>query len=106
MADAVVEYAKNHQNVDFLHVWLADGTRNHCECEECVKMRPSDWYMMIMNEIDEELAKKNLKTRIVFIAYVDTLWGPEKVTIKNPERLSLLYAPVTRSTPPPLPKTA
>ena len=97
MADAVVAYAKNHQNVDFLHVWLADGTHNHCECEECVKMRPSDWYMMIMNEIDEKLEKEGLQTRIVFIAYVDTLWGPEKIAIKNPKRFSLLYAPITRS---------
>ena len=97
MADAVVEYAKNHQNVDFLHVWLADGTRNHCECEECAKMRPSDWYMMIMNEIDEKLEAAGLDTRIVFIAYVDTMWGPEKVAIKNPKRFSLLYAPISRS---------
>lgn len=97
MADAVVAYAKKHQNVDFLHVWLADGTRNHCECEECVKMRPSDWYMMIMNEIDEKLEAEGLQTRIVFIAYVDTLWGPEKVAVKNPKRFALLYAPITRS---------
>ena len=97
IAKAVAEYAETHSNSDYLHVWLADGNLNHCECEECRKMRPSDWYMMIMNEIDEELTKKNLNTRIVFIAYVDTLWGPEKVTIKNPERFSLLYAPVTRS---------
>ena len=97
MADAVVAYAKNHSNVDYLHVWLADGTRNHCECEECAKMRPSDWYMMIMNEIDEKLEKEGLDTRIVFIAYVDTLWGPEKVAIKNPGRFSLLYAPITRT---------
>ena len=60
-------------------------------------MRPSDWYMMIMNEIDEKLEKAGLDTRIVFIAYVDTLWGPEKVAIKNPKRFSLLYAPITRS---------
>lgn len=97
MADAVVAYAKKHSNVDYLHVWLADGTRNHCECEECAKMRPSDWYMMIMNEIDEKLEKEGLDTRIVFIAYVDTLWGPEKVAIKNPKRFSLLYAPITRT---------
>ena len=97
IAKAVAEYAETHSNSDYLHVWLADGNLNHCECEECKKMIPSDWYMMIMNEIDEELSKKNLNTRIVFIAYVDTLWGPEKITIKNPERFSLLYAPVTRS---------
>ena len=96
-AKTVADYAENHENSDFLHVWLADYNHNHCECEECKKMRPADWYMMIMNEIDEELTKRNLDTRIVFIAYVDTLWGPEQVEIKNPKRFSLLYAPVTRS---------
>ena len=33
MADCVVQYAENHQNIDYLHVWLADTSRNHCECE-------------------------------------------------------------------------
>jgi len=97
MVKGIVEYAKKHTNVDYLHVWLADGSRNHCECEECQKMRPSDYYLMIMNELDEELTKEGLATRIVFIAYVDTLFSPEKVTINNPKRFSLLYAPITRS---------
>ena len=97
MADAVVDYAEKHQNVDYLHVWLADLSNNHCECENCKKMRPSDWYMMIMNEIDEKLTAKGLDMRIVFIAYVDTLFAPEKVTLKNPERFLLLYAPISRS---------
>jgi len=93
----VANYAENHQNVDYLHIWLADGQRNHCECEECVKMLPSDWYMVMMNELDEELTRRQLNTRIVFIAYIDTLWGPEKISLKNPERFSLLYAPISRS---------
>ncbi|MBR2365802.1 MAG: DUF4838 domain-containing protein [Oscillospiraceae bacterium] len=97
MADAVVAYAEKHTNVDYLHIWLADLDNNHCECEECQKMRPSDWYMMIMNEIDEKLTAKGLDTRIVFIAYVDTLFAPEKVTLNNPERFLMLYAPITRS---------
>ncbi len=97
MADSIVKYAKTHKNVDYLHVWLADGVRNHCECEECQKMRPTDYYMMIMNEIDEKLTALNLDTRIVFIAYYDTLFAPEKVKVNNPKRFSLLYAPITRS---------
>lgn len=97
MAQSIADYAENHSNVDYLHVWLADGTRNHCECEECKKFPPSDYYLMIMNEIDEILTERGLSTRIVFIAYVDTMFPPEHVTIKNPERFSLLYAPITRS---------
>ncbi len=97
MAKGVADYAESHSNVDFIHVWLADGTYNHCECAECRKMIPSDHYIGMMNEIDAELTARKLKSRIVFIAYVDTLWGPEHITIKNPERFSLLYAPITRS---------
>ena len=97
MAEGVVDYAKKHANVDYLHVWLADGLRNHCECEECQKARPSDFYLMIMNEIDERLNEAGLSTRIVFIAYFDTMFPPEYVKIHNPKRFSLLYAPITRS---------
>ena len=97
MAKSIVEYAKNHKNVDYLHIWLADSKRNHCECEQCRKARPSDFYMMIMNEVDELLTQEGLDTRIVFIAYVDTMFAPKTVTIRNPERFSLLYAPITRS---------
>ncbi len=97
MADSIVDYAEKHANVTYLHVWLADGHHNHCECEECKKAVPSDYYLMIMNELDEKLAAKGLATRIVFIAYFDTLFPPEEVKIANPRRFSLLYAPITRS---------
>ena len=97
MATYIADYAQQATNVDYLHVWLADGSRNHCECEECVKLRPSDYYLMIMNELDGILTERGLSTRIVFICYVDTLWAPEKIRIENPQRFSLLYAPIHRS---------
>ena len=97
MAKGILDYAKNHRNVDYLHVWLADGSRNHCECPECQKARPSDFYLMIMNELDGLLTREGLSTRIVFIAYVDTMFAPRTVQIRNPQRFSLLYAPITRS---------
>ena len=97
MAKEVAQYAATHRNIDYLHVWLSDGARNHCECEECVKMRPSDWYILLMNEIDRELTRLELDTRIVFICYTDTMFAPERITIDNPKRFSLLYAPIARS---------
>ena len=97
MAQAIADYAENHQNVSYIHVWLADGSRNHCECEECRKLRPSDYYIMIMNELDEELTRRNLASKIVFIAYVDTLFAPRQEKIRNPGRFALLYAPIQRS---------
>ena len=93
---AVVDYAEKHRNVDFLHVWLADSYNNHCECEECQKKLPSDWYVIMMNELDKMLEEKGLNTRIVFICYVDTSWPPIVEKLDNPRRFSLLVAPISR----------
>lgn len=97
VADYVAKYAAEHSNVDFLHVWLSDGYNNHCECEECVKKTPSDWYMELMNDIDERMSELKLDTKIVFLAYVDTTWAPETSFIKNPDRFAFMLAPFTRS---------
>ena len=92
----VADYAELATNVDYLHIWLADSSNNHCECDECRKMIPTDWYITLMNEVDEELTKRQLDTRIVFICYVDTTWAPEKISLKNPDRFSLLVAAISR----------
>ena len=104
----ICNYADNHKNITHLHVWLADGHNNHCECDECRKMNPSDWYMVLMNELDVELDRRNNDMKIVFISYVDTLWAPLKEKIKNPKRFALLFAPIFRNMsetlPDPLPE--
>ena len=97
VADYVASYAEGHSNIDYLHVWLADAYNNHCECDECRKKTPSDWYMVLMNDIDDALSAKGLNTRIVFIVYVDTTWPPVTERIKNPERFAILLAPISRS---------
>ncbi len=97
VAKYIAEYAYKHQNVDYLHVWLADGTSNHCECEKCREKTPSDWYVMLLNEIDERLSEKNLATRIVFICYTDTTWAPTVERIHNTKRFSFLLAAITRT---------
>lgn len=94
---AIADYAEKSPFVHFLHVWLADSRNNHCECEECRKKIPSDWYAMLMNEIDALLTERGLDTRIVFCVYYDTAWAPREVTIKNPDRFSMLLGAITRS---------
>ncbi len=96
ITDMIVDYAANHTNMTFLSVYLADGSRNHCECEECVKMRPADWFWTVLNEADAKLTARNLPTRLTFISYMDTYFAPEKVRINNPKRFVMTYAPITR----------
>ncbi len=93
----VADYAENHSYIDYLHVWLADAKNNHCECDKCAKKTVSDWYIVLMNEIDRELTRRNINTRIVFIVYLDTTWAPLEEKIENPSRFTLLLAPITRS---------
>ena len=57
---------------------------------------PADFYVMLLNEIDEALADRNLDTRIVYIAYTETFWAPEVERLKNPKRFALLFAPSSR----------
>lgn len=101
----VCDYAASHGAADYFHVWLSDGMNNHCECEECQKKTTSDWYVITMNELDEELTHRKLDTRIVFISYNDTVWAPITERIKNVPRFSLLTAPVGRKYTETLPKT-
>ena len=96
ITDMIVDYASNHTNMTFLRISMSDGARNHCECEECVKMRPADWFWTLLNEADEKLTAKNLPTRLTFSSYTDTYFAPETVRIKNPKRFVMTYAPITR----------
>jgi len=97
VVDYIVNYASAQNNVDYLHVWLGDNHNNHCECENCQEKIPSDWYMILMNELDAALTAAKLKTHIVFIVYVDTYWPPKTERIQNPDRFTMLFAPITRS---------
>lgn len=97
MSDAVADYCAQRPEVDYIHVWLADGYNNHCECENCVKKRPSDWYIDILNLIDEKMTAKGLKTKVVFLMYFDLYWPPVESKLRNPERFVLMFAPITRT---------
>ena len=92
----VADYAERATNVDYLHIWLGDGMNNHCECPECQKKTTSDWYVILLNEIDEELTRRKLNTRLVFIVYNDTIWAPVEEKIKNDKRFTLLLATINR----------
>ncbi len=96
LIDYIADYAQNHDNVDYLHIWLADGSNNHCECAECLKFIPSELYVQLLNELDKELTRRKINTKIVFICYSDLVWAPVKEKIENTERFLLLFAPITR----------
>lgn len=92
----LVDYLEKKPYIDFLHVWLSDAMNNQCECENCRKKIPTDFYVQMLNELDFELTKKNVDTKIIFIMYVDTFWPPEVTRFLNPDRFILTTAATGR----------
>lgn len=97
MIQLIVDYAKDRQDVDYLHVWLSDARNNICECEECQKEIPSDQYVKILNQLDEVLTEEGLETKICFLLYHELLFAPETEKIVNPDRFTMMFAPITRT---------
>ncbi len=97
MAQAVVKYCKENPYIDVLCISLADGVNNFCECDECTKLRPSDWYVEILNEMDRQLTEAGLDVILQYEAYVDLMWAPIKARLNNPERFIFQFAPITRT---------
>jgi hypothetical protein len=95
--DNVVSYAKEHTEIDYLHIWIADEFNNICECDECIKTTPADQYVSILNIIDEKFTKIGLSMHLVFLLYQELLWSPKKERLRNPERFTLMFAPITRT---------
>ncbi len=88
----IADYLEEKPYIDFLHFWLADTVNNHCECEECVKTHPSDFYVQMLNRLDEVLTQRKNNAKIVFIMYTDTRWPPVKERLNNPRRFVLTTA--------------
>lgn len=92
LVDTVLDYAKENPHVDYVHLWLADSINNWCECDACKKYEPSDWYVLLLNEIDDALTKAGLNTRIVMIMYVETVRPPKVLKFNNPKRFIMTVA--------------
>lgn len=95
-ADLVVAAAQKNPQLSQIATYLADNLNNHCECEECRKLLPSDYYVMIMNEIDEKLTAKGLPTKIQMVAYFDLMFAPSVKRLNNPDRFVLQATPISR----------
>lgn len=90
---------KVRENLQFatIGISMADTSHNHCECEACQPYRPSDFMVMIVNEVDEILTKEGIKTKLVFSDYIDNAFPPTKMRVKNPGRFIFQHAAITRN---------
>ncbi len=78
-------------------IGFADAHHNHCECEQCSKLHPADFQIMIANELDEELTRRGIQTKIALSTYVDLMFPAARERLKNPDRFFIQFTPITRS---------
>lgn len=95
-AGRVYQYSVEHPEVDFIHVWLADYFGNFCECEECSKLTPTDWYVKLLNDIDDIFTQHGSDKKIVFLAYFELAYPPIQERLHNSDRFVLMFAPYGR----------
>ena len=96
-AKLLADIAEANPHVNLFGISFADGNHNHCECEECSKLRPSDYLIMVANDLDEELTRRGLDTKFNFSTYVDMMFAPTREKLKNPDRFLIQFTPISRS---------
>lgn len=96
-AKLVYDYSVSHPEIDVIHVWLGDQFSNFCECDECKKLTPTDWYVKILNEIDEIFTRHGSDKKIGFLTYFELCFPPTTEHIVNQERFILMFAPYQRN---------
>ena len=97
VAEEAARQAAETPHLDYMGVTVADGKKNHCQCEACRQKRPSDWYVMLLNDIDERLSERGSNKKILFSYYQDMKFAPITERIKNPDRFMLQYCPTSRA---------
>lgn len=97
LIDTIVDYCRDHDQMDYVHIWLADTANNHCECDACRKTTPADLYVDFLNEVDARLITCGVKTRLVFLLYLELLWPPIHARFHHPDRFTLMFAPISRT---------
>ena len=94
MTDYMIDFLKKKPFVKYLVFWLADDTGNECACEACRKKTNGDWYFQMINLLDEKMIQEKLTTKIVPVVREKHI--PAEARIKNPDRISMMYAPIFR----------
>lgn len=96
-AKNVTEYLIDNPGTEYLHIWLADGHHNFCECDKCKDLTPADQYITLLNHLDSSLTEANIDTKLCLLMYEDLFWPPKKNKLNNPDRFALMFAPIHRT---------
>lgn len=78
-AEHIVDYLrKHHGEMDIAAIWLGDGYDNKCQCEACLKVPFSDWYMDIFRRAALRAKEEFPELTLECIMYFETLEPPTR----------------------------
>ena len=78
-AEHIIDYLKEHHHeMDIAAIWLGDGYDNKCQCEACLKVPFSNWYMDIFRRVALWAQKELPALKLECIMYFETLEEPEE----------------------------
>ncbi len=97
IVDGVIDYIIKHKETDIVHFWLGDAPNNTCECEECIKMNLSDYYVKMINDITRRMKELGLNCKIVIIIYYNSAHPPKTESVISSENTILMFAPISRT---------
>ena len=76
-AEHIFDYLKaHHHEMDIAAIWLGDGYDNKCQCEECLKVPFSNWYMDIFRRVALKAQQELPDLTLECIMYFETLEPP------------------------------
>ena len=106
LVDHFIDYCKKNPHIDIVTFGWGDSANEQCECELCRDTLPSDFAVLMINEICRGLKEAGLPTRIRTGMYGDTFWKPEKYVYEDIDRILFSLAPAARSYSRPFPKNS
>ncbi|MBQ7695971.1 MAG: DUF4838 domain-containing protein [Lentisphaeria bacterium] len=78
-AEHIVDYLrKHHGEMDIAAIWLGDGYDNKCQCEACLQVPFSDWYMDIFRRAALRVREECPELTLECIMYFETLEPPTR----------------------------
>lgn len=92
-ADHIIRYLKEHHHeMDIAAIWLGDGYDNKCQCEACLQVPFSDWYMDIFRKVALWAQKELPDLKLECLIYFETLEPPTGNALEGLDNVILNFA--------------
>jgi hypothetical protein len=81
VAEHAARYFDQNPFIDLFAIYPPDGSQHgsQCQCEECSKHTMSEWYLAMLNHIDEALKSRPVRPKLMWISYNECSVPPQSI---------------------------